>query len=152
MTLREGAGLGSIPTQWDEEYELVVLGAGAGGMTAALVASIEGLRDPLNREERSGRRDDGVFFGDGVDSGQCAAAPARGHERCRSGARVPGCTGGRPRQPRTPRGLHRRGARDAGLSGATHGCRIPSLSPAAGLSAGLAGGDIGGAAAGAPPV
>lgn len=36
--------MGSIPTQWDEEYELVVLGAGAGGMTAALVASIEGLR------------------------------------------------------------------------------------------------------------
>lgn len=47
MTLREGAGLGSIPTQWDEEYELVVLGAGAGGMTAALVASIEGLRTLL---------------------------------------------------------------------------------------------------------
>jgi glycine/D-amino acid oxidase-like deaminating enzyme len=39
--------LGSIPTQWDEEYELVVLGAGAGGMTAALVASIEGLRTLL---------------------------------------------------------------------------------------------------------
>ena len=33
--------------QWDEEYELVVLGAGAGGMTAALVASIEGLRTLL---------------------------------------------------------------------------------------------------------
>lgn len=47
MTLKEGAGLGSIPTQWDEEYELVVLGAGAGGMTAALVASIEGLRTLL---------------------------------------------------------------------------------------------------------
>ena len=47
ITLREGAGLGSIPTQWDEEYELVVLGAGAGGLTAALVASIEGLRTLL---------------------------------------------------------------------------------------------------------
>jgi succinate dehydrogenase/fumarate reductase flavoprotein subunit len=47
MALREGAGLGSIPTQWDEEYELVVLGAGAGGMTAALVASNEGLRTLL---------------------------------------------------------------------------------------------------------
>jgi succinate dehydrogenase/fumarate reductase flavoprotein subunit len=25
------------PAQWDDEYDLVVLGAGAGGMTAALV-------------------------------------------------------------------------------------------------------------------
>jgi 3-oxosteroid 1-dehydrogenase len=39
--------LGSIPTKWDEEYELVVLGAGAGGMTAALVASIGRLRTLL---------------------------------------------------------------------------------------------------------
>ena len=39
--------MGSIPTQWDEEYELVVLGAGAGGLTAALVSSIEGLRTLL---------------------------------------------------------------------------------------------------------
>jgi succinate dehydrogenase/fumarate reductase flavoprotein subunit len=39
--------LASIPTPWDEEYELVVLGAGAGGLTAALVASIEGLRTLL---------------------------------------------------------------------------------------------------------
>ena len=47
MPWREGVNSGSIPTQWDEEYELVVLGAGAGGMTAALVASIEGLRTLL---------------------------------------------------------------------------------------------------------
>ena len=33
--------------QWDEEYDFVVLGAGAGGMTAALVASIEGMRTLL---------------------------------------------------------------------------------------------------------
>ncbi len=32
---------------WDEDYELVVLGAGAGGMTAALVSSIEGMRTLL---------------------------------------------------------------------------------------------------------
>ena len=32
------------PAQRDDEYDLVVLGAGAGGMTAALVAAIEGLR------------------------------------------------------------------------------------------------------------
>ena len=32
---------------WDEDYDFVVLGAGAGGMTAALVASIEGLRTLL---------------------------------------------------------------------------------------------------------
>ncbi|MGH9356582.1 MAG: FAD-dependent oxidoreductase, partial [Terriglobia bacterium] len=29
--------------RWDEEYDLVVLGAGAGGMTAALVGSLEGM-------------------------------------------------------------------------------------------------------------
>ena len=32
---------------WDEDYDFVVLGAGAGGMTAALVASIEGMRTLL---------------------------------------------------------------------------------------------------------
>lgn len=32
---------------WDEEYDFVVLGAGAGGLTAALVASIEGMRTLL---------------------------------------------------------------------------------------------------------
>jgi 3-oxosteroid 1-dehydrogenase len=47
MTLKDDTGRGSTPGQWDEEYELVVLGAGAGGMTAALVASIEGLRTLL---------------------------------------------------------------------------------------------------------
>ncbi|HWT79945.1 MAG TPA: FAD-dependent oxidoreductase, partial [Candidatus Methylomirabilis sp.] len=33
--------------QWDEEYDLVVLGAGAAGMTAALVSAIEGMRTLL---------------------------------------------------------------------------------------------------------
>lgn len=37
----------STPTRWDEEYDLVVLGAGAGGMTAALVSAIEGMRTLL---------------------------------------------------------------------------------------------------------
>jgi len=36
-----------MPTQWDEEYDLVVLGAGAGGMAAALVSAIEGMRTLL---------------------------------------------------------------------------------------------------------
>lgn len=36
-----------MPTQWDEEYDLVVLGAGAGGMTAALVSAVEGMRTLL---------------------------------------------------------------------------------------------------------
>ncbi len=39
--------MGSISAQWDEEYEWVVLGAGAGGLTAALVGSIEGLHTLL---------------------------------------------------------------------------------------------------------
>jgi len=33
--------------RWDDEYDLVVLGAGAGGMTAALVGATEGLRTLL---------------------------------------------------------------------------------------------------------
>ena len=33
--------------RWDEEYDLVVLGAGAGGMTAALVGALEGLKTLL---------------------------------------------------------------------------------------------------------
>jgi len=32
---------------WDDEYDFIVLGAGAGGMTAALVSSIEGMRTLL---------------------------------------------------------------------------------------------------------
>jgi len=32
------------PARWDEEYDLVVLGAGVAGLTAALVSAIEGLR------------------------------------------------------------------------------------------------------------
>ncbi len=34
-------------TQWDDEYDLVALGAGVGGMTAALVSAIEGMRTLL---------------------------------------------------------------------------------------------------------
>ncbi len=39
--------------RWDEEYDVVVLGAGAAGMTAALVSAIEGLRTLLI--EKSGQ-------------------------------------------------------------------------------------------------
>ncbi len=38
------SGSRSADARWDVEYDLVVLGAGVSGMTAALVASIEGLR------------------------------------------------------------------------------------------------------------
>ena len=44
VTHASGEQLLHSPAQWDDEYDLVVLGAGAGGMTAALVAAIEGLR------------------------------------------------------------------------------------------------------------
>jgi 3-oxosteroid 1-dehydrogenase len=37
----------AVPARWDAEYDLVVLGAGAGGMTAALVGALEGLRTLL---------------------------------------------------------------------------------------------------------
>jgi 3-oxosteroid 1-dehydrogenase len=39
-----GVNVRSTASRWDEEYDLVVLGAGGGGMTAALVSAIEGMR------------------------------------------------------------------------------------------------------------
>ena len=53
MTTGEGADGRTTPVRWDEEYDLVVLGAGAGGMTAALVSAIQGLRTLLI--EKSGQ-------------------------------------------------------------------------------------------------
>jgi succinate dehydrogenase/fumarate reductase flavoprotein subunit len=47
MPAPDGAGVRSTPTRWDEAYDVVVLGAGAGGMTAALVAALEGRRTLL---------------------------------------------------------------------------------------------------------
>src|SRR5574341_2631544 len=47
MSTSEGAGPGSTPARWDAEYDLVVLGAGAGGMTAALVSAIQGMQTLL---------------------------------------------------------------------------------------------------------
>jgi succinate dehydrogenase/fumarate reductase flavoprotein subunit len=38
----EDNDLKSAPTQWDEVYDLVVLGTGAAGLTAAMVSAIEG--------------------------------------------------------------------------------------------------------------
>jgi succinate dehydrogenase/fumarate reductase flavoprotein subunit len=37
----------TIDMTWDDEYDVVVLGSGAGGMTAALVSAIEGMRTLL---------------------------------------------------------------------------------------------------------
>lgn len=47
MIAGEDADLRSMPTRSEEEYDLVVLGAGAGGLTAALVSAIEGMRTLL---------------------------------------------------------------------------------------------------------
>jgi len=47
MATSEGADVRSTPTRWDEDYDVVVLGVGAGGMTAALVSAIEGMRTLL---------------------------------------------------------------------------------------------------------
>ncbi len=44
-----------MPSHWDQEYDLVALGAGAGGMTAALVSAIQGLRTlVIERSEQVG--------------------------------------------------------------------------------------------------
>ena len=47
METSEGTSVRSAPTRWDEEYDLIVLGAGVGGLTAALVSTIEGMRTLL---------------------------------------------------------------------------------------------------------
>ncbi len=47
MSTSNGPGVRSTPTRWDEEYDLVVIGAGVGGLTAALVSAIEGMRTLL---------------------------------------------------------------------------------------------------------
>ena len=40
---------------WDDEYDVVVLGSRAGGMTAALVSAIEGMRTLfIEKSERIG--------------------------------------------------------------------------------------------------
>ncbi|HYL80584.1 MAG TPA: FAD-binding protein, partial [Candidatus Acidoferrum sp.] len=44
MATSGGVEVKPAPARWDEEYDLVVLGAGVGGMTAALVSAIEGMR------------------------------------------------------------------------------------------------------------
>ncbi len=37
-------GANAVSTRWDEDVDLLVLGAGAGGMTSALVGALEGLK------------------------------------------------------------------------------------------------------------
>ena len=39
--------------QRDEEYDLIVLGSGAAGLTAAIVSAIEGVRDAVDRDGTS---------------------------------------------------------------------------------------------------
>ena len=47
MTTAENDDLRSTNRQWDEEYDVVVLGAGTAGLTAAIVSAIEGKRTLL---------------------------------------------------------------------------------------------------------
>jgi succinate dehydrogenase/fumarate reductase flavoprotein subunit len=44
VTTAENENLKSAPTHWDEAYDVVVLGGGAAGLTAAIVSAIEGRR------------------------------------------------------------------------------------------------------------
>ena len=47
MTTKKVDDSRTTPTQWDEEYDVVVLGAGAAGLTVAIVSAIEGKRTLL---------------------------------------------------------------------------------------------------------
>ncbi len=65
--------------QWDEAVDVVVLGSGAAGMSAALTCHFEGLRALLLEKNRSHRRlDRGVGRG-GLDSPLNPGAAAAGH-------------------------------------------------------------------------
>ena len=48
--------LQATPRTWDEEVDLLVIGGGAGGMTAALVGALEGLETVLCEKTEHGRR------------------------------------------------------------------------------------------------
>ena len=57
-------------TPASDAYDVVVIGAGAGGMTAAAVAAAEGLSVLRDREDRVCRRDHGVVGRHDLDPGQ----------------------------------------------------------------------------------
>ena len=71
--------------RWDFETDLLVVGAGAAGMTAALVGALEGLQDHPLRKIRHGRRHHRDVGGHGLDSGQPAKQRRRiaGYDRGR---------------------------------------------------------------------
>ncbi|MFI5401159.1 MAG: FAD-dependent oxidoreductase, partial [SAR324 cluster bacterium] len=55
MTALGEASAPGLPPDWDESYDLIVLGSGVGGMTAALVAATEGLSTlVLEKSDRIG--------------------------------------------------------------------------------------------------
>ncbi len=47
MTLKKNDDLASATKQWDEIYDIVILGAGVAGLTAALISTVEGKRTLL---------------------------------------------------------------------------------------------------------
>ena len=62
---------------FDEEVDLLVIGAGAAGMTAALVGSIEGLRTLVCEKDRDGGRHHLDVGRHRLDSGQHPKPPGR---------------------------------------------------------------------------
>ena len=107
-------GLSEMPAS--DAYDVVVIGAGAGGMTAAAVAAAEGLSVLVDREDRIRRRHDGMVGRHGLDSRQHADE-----------------AGGPQRQPVRRRQLsrrHRSGKRERRFAGdvsgaGTGGGRLP---------------------------
>ena len=66
----------SMNKRWDEEFDVIVVGSGAGGMTAALCAQAHGLSAVVIEK-------DALFGGTSAVSGGSSTSP-RGRIRCLS--------------------------------------------------------------------
>ena len=127
-------GRGRMTTE-PAEFDVVVAGSGAAGMTAALTAAEPRAERGGRREGRGVRRVDGAVGGRDLGPGQRGAAGRRGDRHARSGPGLPGPRGGRRGPglvaagvPRARPGHARPGpARDAAAAGL--GARLLRLLP-----------------------
>ena len=100
--------------EFDDEVDVLVIGSGAGGMTAALAASARGLKTPRGREGRAVRRIERALRRRPVDSRRAGAGAARATTPTptKSSSTSRRITAGAV-STRPARGVRRQGAEDA---------------------------------------